>query len=80
LQRNSFQRRPNRQHVAVRFLFIALQQICKFLDIFSFASRASTIKLDPHLNEIMDDATLLKRHAKRIRELEHDIKVIQSYF
>jgi hypothetical protein len=28
----------------------------------------------------MDDATLLKRHAKRIRELEHDIKVIQSYF
>ncbi|CAB3372909.1 Hypothetical predicted protein [Cloeon dipterum] len=39
-----------------------------------FASRASTIKLDPHLNEIMDDATLLKRHTKRIQELEKNLQ------
>ncbi|XP_059476606.1 uncharacterized protein LOC132197372 isoform X2 [Neocloeon triangulifer] len=39
-----------------------------------FASRASTIKLDPHLNEIMDDATLLKRHTKRIHELEKNLQ------
>ncbi|KAF4521807.1 hypothetical protein B566_EDAN012464 [Ephemera danica] len=33
-----------------------------------FANRAMAIKLSPHLNEVMDDATLIKRHAKRIKD------------
>ncbi|KAG7207970.1 hypothetical protein KM043_009552 [Ampulex compressa] len=44
----------------------------------SFASRAKSVKNKPQLNEVMSDATLLKRYAKQLSKLNEELERIKQ--
>ncbi|KAK2579324.1 hypothetical protein KPH14_008276 [Odynerus spinipes] len=44
----------------------------------SFASRAKSVKNKPQINEVMSDATLLKRYAKQIAKLNAELEKMKQ--
>ncbi|CAL7952387.1 unnamed protein product [Xylocopa violacea] len=44
----------------------------------SFASRAKSVKNKPQINEVMSDATLLKRYAKQLSKLQQELERIKN--
>ncbi|XP_076754844.1 uncharacterized protein LOC143425727 [Xylocopa sonorina] len=44
----------------------------------SFASRAKSVKNKPQINEVMSDATLLKRYAKQLSKLQEELERMKN--